>query len=64
MMRLIGWWSRRAIGSYAAAGRASRATPVNGCATTHDGLIQATPELDVGQVAAVPVHRIVVARRQ
>lgn len=61
---LIRRWGRRAIGSYAAASRASRATPVDGSATTHDGLIQATSELDAGQVAAVPVHGVVVARRQ
>lgn len=64
MVRLIRRRRCRAIGSYAAAGRASRATPIEGRATTDDGLIQATPELDAGQIAAVPVHGVVVARRQ
>jgi len=64
MMRLIRRWCCRAVGSYTAAGRASGATPVEGRVTTHDSLIQATSELDTGQVTAVSVHGIVVARRQ
>lgn len=63
-MRRIGRWRCRAVGSYAAAGRAPGATPVDGRVTTDDGLIQATSELDAGQVAAVSVHGVVVARRQ
>lgn len=55
---------RRAVGTDAAAGRAPRAAPVDGRATAHDGLIEATSELDPGQVAAVSVHGVVVARRQ
>lgn len=48
MMRLVWRRRRRAVGSYAAAGRASRAASVYGRATTHDTLIQATSELDPG----------------
>lgn len=63
-MGLVWRWRCGAVGAYAAAGRASRATPVDGRATTHDSLIQATSELDPGQIAAMPVHGVVVARRQ
>lgn len=63
-MRLIRRWGCRAVGSYAAAGCTPRATPIDGRATPDDSLIQATSELDAGQVAAVSVHGVVVARRQ
>lgn len=64
MTRLIRRWRRRTVGPYAAAGAASRAIPIDSHATTHDDLIEATPVLDADQIAAVPVHGVVVARRQ
>lgn len=64
MMRLVGRGCRRTVGPYSAAGCASRATPVDNRVTTYDGLIQATSELDPGQVAAMSVHGVVVTRRQ
>jgi len=63
-MHGVRWRGGRTVGSYAAAGRASGATPIGASAGTHDALIQATSELDAGQVAAVSVHGVVVARWQ
>jgi hypothetical protein len=63
-MRGVRWRRGRAVGSYAAAGRASGATPIGGSASTHDSLIQATSELNAGQIAAMSVHSVIVARRQ
>lgn len=63
MMGLIGRGSSGAIRSYPAARSASRASPVDRSATAHDRLIQATSELDPGQIASVSVHGIVISRR-
>lgn len=64
MMRLIRRRSGCAIGSYAAAGRASGATPIDAGATTHDRLVQATSKLDTSQIATMSVHGVVVTWRQ
>lgn len=63
MMALIRRGSSGAIRSYPAARSAPRASPVDRSTAAHDRLIQATSELDPGQVASVSVHGIVISRR-
>lgn len=64
MMALIRRGRRGAVGAYSAAGGAPRAASVNRSTTAYDRLIQATPELDPGEIATVSVNRIVIPRRQ
>ena len=69
MVVLVRWWRGGAVGADAATGGASRAATLDDRrdadpVRADNRLVQAAAQLDSGQVASLPVHRVVVPGRQ